>query len=95
MTEEVWKVIKNFNKYEISPNGNIRNKETLKEISQKSLDKDGYPTVKLYDNNKTRKKVYVHRLVAETFIPNPEELKSVGRKDSDKFNNSISNLYWK
>ena len=92
---EVWKEIKEFNKYEVSTDGNVRNKITLKIISQKSLDKDGYPTVKLYDNNDIRKKVYVHRLVAETFIPNPENLKSVGRRDGDKLKNPVSNLFWK
>ena len=39
---EIWKQIKNFSKYEASTEGNIRNKETQKILSQKSLDKDGY-----------------------------------------------------
>lgn len=92
---ENWKQIKNFSKYEVSDDGYVRNKETQKLISQKSLDKDGYPTVKLYDDNGIRKKVYVHRLVAETFIPNPDNLKSVGRRDGDKLKNPVSNLFWK
>lgn len=51
-----WKQIKIFPKYEASDDGYIRNKETKKIISQKSLDKDGYPTVKLYDDNRNKKK---------------------------------------
>lgn len=92
---EIWKQINNYSKYEISDNGKVRNKETKKEISQKSLDKDGYPTVKLYNDNGIRKKLYVRRLVAEAFIPNPENLKSVRLKNGDKFDNDVSNLFWK
>lgn len=92
---EVWKQISNYSKYEISDNGKVRNKETQKEISQGSLDKDGYPTVKLYDDNGIRKKLYVRKLVAEAFIPNPENLKSVRLKNGDKFDNDVSNLFWK
>lgn len=92
---EVWKQISNYSKYEISDNGKVRNKDTQKEISQRSLDKDGYPTVKLYDDNGIRKKLYVRRLVAEAFIPNPENLKSVRLKNGDKFDNDVSNLFWK
>ena len=54
---EIWKQINNYSKYEISDNGKVRNKETQKEISQRSLDKDGYPTVKLYNDNGIRKKI--------------------------------------
>lgn len=92
---EIWKQINNYSKYEISDNGKVRNKETQKEISQRSLDKDEYPTVKLYNDNGIRKKLYVRRLVAEAFIPNPENLKSVRLKNGDKFDNDVSNLFWK
>lgn len=67
---------------------------------------DGYLEVKLRKNRK-RKKCYVHRLVAETFLPNPENLPEVNHKDEDKTNNFVflnedgtvnkkkSNLEWK
>jgi hypothetical protein len=42
-------------------------------------------------NNKTE---YVHRLVAETFIPNPLELKYVIFKDGNKTNVNVNNLEW-
>ena len=66
----------------------------------------GYLEVKLWKNRK-RKKCYVHRLVAETFLPNPENLPEVNHKDEDKTNNFVflnedgsvdkekSNLEWK
>lgn len=40
------------------------------------------------------KKLYVHRLVAETYIPNPNNLDTVNHKDGDKMNNHIDNLEW-
>lgn len=56
-------------------------------------DKDGYLTVKLSKNN-IGKRVRVHRLVAETYIPNPDSLLEVNHKDEDKTNNCVSNLEW-
>lgn len=53
----------------------------------------GYPTVKLMMNNKG-KTVKVHRLVAEMFIPNPNNYPEVNHKDEDKTNNHVSNLEW-
>src|SRR5574344_963763 len=52
-------------------------------------DKDGYPTVTVCNCNKP-----VHRIVAETYIPNTNETLVVGHKDDDKHNNSYTNLEW-
>jgi hypothetical protein len=41
-----------------------------------------------------RKRVYVHRLVAETYLPNPNNLPQVNHKDEDRNNNSLDNLEW-
>ena len=68
--------------------------------------KDGYSEVGLWKNGEY-KKCYVHRLVAETFLPNPDNLPEVNHKDEDKTNNFVflnedgsvdkekSNLEWK
>lgn len=53
----------------------------------------GYETVSLYQKGKTFKYL-VHRLVAKTFIPNPNSLREVNHKDADKRNNRIENLEW-
>ena len=53
----------------------------------------GYQKITMRVNNK-RKNVYIHRLVAETFIPNPNSLPEVNHKDGDKSNNNVNNLEW-
>lgn len=55
--------------------------------------KTGYLTVGLSRNGKA-KHFYVHRLVAEAFIPNPHDLPEVNHKDLNKTNNTVDNLEW-
>lgn len=55
--------------------------------------KHGYMLVHLHVNNKSVYK-WLHRMVAETFIPNPENKPEVNHKDGDKENNDVSNLEW-
>lgn len=52
-----------------------------------------YEFVVLSKNNAT-KKFPVHRLVAQAFIPNPENLPEVNHKDKNRLNNSVENLEW-
>jgi len=54
------------------------------------LDKRGYLTFNLYGYGRKS----CHRMVAETYIPNPNNLPQVNHKDENKLNNSISNLEW-
>lgn len=62
-------------------------------IRKPQLSKDGYYRVGL---TKNKKQTYfqVHRLVAEAFIPNPDELPQVNHKDENKLNNCVENLEW-
>lgn len=57
------------------------------------IDKAGYFKIQLSKNNKI-KHYLVHRLVAQTFIPNPNNYLEINRKDENKQNNHISNLEW-
>ena len=57
------------------------------------IDHCGYREVLLSENGKTNN-ARVHRLMAETFIPNPYNLRDVNHKDGNKLNNDISNLEW-
>ena len=57
------------------------------------MDKDGYLMINLHKNNKM-KTFKVHRLVAEAYICNPEELPQINHKDENKANNCVGNLEW-
>lgn len=57
-------------------------------------DKDGYRRVGLYTRDKQLKTHQVHRLIALTWLENPNELPQVNHKDEDKTNNDVDNLEW-
>lgn len=52
----------------------------------------GYLSVNLYGSNRLRKTCLIHRLVAETYLINPDNLPQVNHKDENKFNNCLNNL---
>lgn len=84
--QEIWKEIKNNKEYFVSNYGNIRhNNKILKGWIQNT----GYRTVALHE-----KKYSVHRLVAQAFIPNPEDKPQVNHIDGNKLNNKANNLEW-
>ena len=93
--KEKWKVIPKYSRYEISNLGAIRNRTTKFIKAQKINKNNGYLTVNLYPNDSSKHDVrLVHRLVAETFLPNPQKLPCVNHKDEHKLNNYIDNLEW-
>lgn len=90
-----WKPIKGFgtyNTYYISNSGVIKNQKD--EILKQTLDKNGYPRIMLRDTNGKRKFVCIHRIVATTFIDNPNNYKCVNHKDENPLNNKVENLEW-
>jgi len=92
MSEEIWKVIDNFSNYEISSFGNLRNK-TTKYILNPCI-KNGYLGTSIKNDSGNRKSMKMHRLVALSFISNPENKYSVNHIDHNKLNNIWTNLEW-
>ena len=105
-SEEVWKPIEGYEGlYEVSDKGNVRSLDRYvytgaagmvrrKGVFMKQqTNKKGYKTVMLHDSSRVRSTT-VHRLVAEAFIPNPDNKSQVNHIDTDKTNNSVSNLEW-
>lgn len=104
--EEIWKPIPEWEDlYEVSTIGNVRvikliyksyndNNPTIKYISKKlTLNDRGYPHTS-FSRHGFSKSVYVHRLVADTWLPNPDNLPQVNHIDGNKQNNNIHNLEW-
>lgn len=103
---ETWKPIKNFEGlYEVSDKGQVRSLDRIETTSngrkrfkhgqvRKLHDNGrGYLCVDLWKNNKSYWE-YVHRLVAQAFIPNPDSLPCVNHKDYNRHNNNVDNLEW-
>ena len=78
-----------YENYFITEDGRLFN--TKKQM--KPYRGERYEKVVMKINGKPTMK-YIHRLVAESFIPNPHNKPTVNHKDGDKFNNHISNLEW-
>jgi hypothetical protein len=78
--------------YAITDDGRVWSVKTNKYLKQK-IDKYGYPCVSMSVNNKNKTRT-VHRLVAEAFIPNPDDKPTVNHKDENKLNNCVDNLEW-
>lgn len=53
-----------------------------------------YRTVELTDTSGREQYFYIHRLVAQAFLPNPDNLPEVNHKDGNKENNTSDNLEW-
>lgn len=106
MTEEIWRPVVGYEGlYEVSSYGRVRSLDKYVKYSNGRInlhkgrilslwkDTNGYLMCNLY-LNKNMKKVSIHRLVAQAFLPNIDNLPEVNHKDEDKTNNSVDNLEW-
>lgn len=103
--EEIWKDIEGYEGiYRVSsygrvlsvnygPKGKFGLNTPMSKVLRPSVATTGYLTVELY-KGKSRKRVYVHRLVASAFIPNPVGKPEINHVDGNKQNNNVTNLEW-
>jgi len=106
--KEIWKTIPDLENYEVSNFGQVRSKNfTITTVDGRTRSikgrilklqvyTNGYKVVSI---NQAKKTIYshpacVHRIVATTFIPNPENKRTVNHIDGNKLNNHVSNLEW-
>lgn len=87
-----WTVIPKNQRYEITNMGDVRNKKTGRVLTG-GINNRGYRTVHIDHYDKPE---FVHRLVAEVFVPNddPVHKTDVNHRDGNKLNNDYTNLEW-
>ncbi len=90
---EMFKTIKEYPLYSVSTDGQIR-KNSNNRYLHPSVRSDGYYQINLKTGDGRRKKEYVHRLVALTFLPNENKYPEVNHIDGVRSNNRVSNLEW-
>ena len=88
---ETWKQIEGFTNYEVSDHGRIRNKTTNKML--KPYNSGGRMSVELRANGKGYGK-RLHNLVANAFLPNPDQKELVYNVNFDNANCRVDNLFW-
>ena len=106
MSEEWRDVVGYEGLYQVSDQGRVKSlartcntkggsNRTVKERILKPCDNGrGYLYISLSDGTGEHKRHYIHRLVGETFVPNPLEKEDVNHKDENPSNNHASNLEW-
>lgn len=98
MAEEIWKTViyqgEEFSRLQVSNKGRLKNIKTGT-IYKQQIAKSGYCLVSLTLGSEASKKTFrIHKAVAETFIPNPENKPQVNHIDGNKTNNCVENLEW-
>lgn len=85
------KLVENSKDYYVTPEGDVyRNGKKFRKHKSSNI----YHSVVISFKDGTSKRLYVHRLVAELYIPNPDNKPVVNHKNSDRSDNRVENLEW-
>lgn len=97
MRKYEWRPVRGYeDKYAINHKGDVKilsGRNKVGKLRKWDISNLGYASVNLYKDNRSRKGL-IHRLVAEAFIPNPNNLPVVNHKDFNPLNNNVDNLEW-
>lgn len=93
MEKETWMQIVEFDGYEVSNLGRVRNRKTKKTRKTVINKNTGYEMVMLFGKDRPVN-LYVHRLVAEAFLANPYGCNDVDHMNNNKTDNNVTNLRW-
>lgn len=91
--KELWSTIPGYDGYLVSNQGRVWSSVKNDIMNGEATDK-GYLRVALRDDDGNKRKIRIHRLVAETYIPNPEGKSQVDHKNGVKIDNRAINLRW-
>jgi hypothetical protein len=89
---EEWKDIEGFPRYQVSNMGRVKNIKD--KILKDKICSRGYKVHNLINSDGNCKTVYLHRLLAITFISNPENKPCIDHINRDRLDNTLSNLRW-
>ena len=90
---EQWKIIYEFPNYSINIDGKVRNNKSGC-IRKHTMTTKGYMVMSFKKENNTTKQIFIHKLLATAFIPNPDNKPFVDHINRIKTDNRIENLRW-
>ena len=95
---EIWKKIPGYSLYEASNMGNIKTfnwkNKGIERVMKPAMDGSGYLRTMLKNDNGKFDTIKVHRIICQTFLPNPENKPQVNHKNCIKTDNRLINLEW-
>ena len=94
---EIWAGIDDASDIEVSNHGRVRTtnyKDTGTKRLMKTWTSNGYEYVSYLDDKGNTRKRLVHRLVAQAFLPNPDNKPEVDHKNTNRSDNNVDNLSW-
>lgn len=87
-----WKQFREY-RYLVSTDGRVKNDITGK-ILRPRINNKGYLYVGLHKSGEKQKNFFLHRMVGECFIPNPDNLETIDHRDGNPLNCNVENLRW-